>query len=195
MAGKILDNGMAVTLGIVGVVAVAGALAKRGSAARMPRMPRMGKLATMKKPVAYRYRRTPTKPGMYKNVEMPGSLLSKQYAGQTFTVDVNTDDAAWTKGAWLVTVGSGYQAGYFLVFGQSEDDALANAIDLAAEVAPGWTTEPGDPDLEEALEQYDGEGYATDDGAVYFGHFDSLGIERLGADARTLLAEKGISLR
>ena len=195
MAGKILDNGMAVTLGIVGVVAVAGALAKRGSAARMPRMPRMGKLATMKKPVAYRYRRTPTKPGMYENVEMPGSLLSKQYAGQTFTVDVNTDDANWTKGAWLVTVGSGYQAGYFLVFGQSEDDALANAIDLAAEVAPGWTTQPGDPDLEEALEQYDGEGYATDDGSVYLGHFDTLRIERLGADARTLLAEKGISLR
>ena len=174
---------------------ISGDSAKRGSAARMPRMPRMGKLATMKKPVAYRYRRTPTKPGMYENVEMPGSLLSKQYAGQTFTVDVNTDDANWTKGAWLVAVGSGYQAGYFLVFGRSEDDALANAIDLAAEVAPGWTTQPGDPDLEEALEQYDGEGYATDDGSVYLGHFDTLRIERLGADARTLLAEKGISLR
>jgi hypothetical protein len=34
MAGKILDNGMAVTLGLVGVVAAAGAVAKRGSAAR-----------------------------------------------------------------------------------------------------------------------------------------------------------------
>ena len=34
MAGKILDNGMAVTLGLVGVVAAVGAVAKRGSAAR-----------------------------------------------------------------------------------------------------------------------------------------------------------------
>lgn len=37
MAGKILDNGMAVTLGLVGVVAAAGAVAKRGSAARTSR--------------------------------------------------------------------------------------------------------------------------------------------------------------
>jgi hypothetical protein len=34
MAGKILDNGTLVTLGIVGVVAAVGAVAKRGSAAR-----------------------------------------------------------------------------------------------------------------------------------------------------------------
>ena len=187
---KILDNGMAVTLGLVGAVAAAGVFAKRGSAARMPR-----KLAKMKKPVAYRYRRTPTKPGMYKDVEMPGSLLSHAYKGQTFSVDVNTADAAWSKGAWLVTVGSGYQSAHFLVFGQSEDDAFANALDLAAEVAPGWVTYPGDPDLEEALEQYEGSGYATDDGSVYLGHFDALHIQRLGAEARKLLAEKGISLK
>ena len=181
MAGKILDNGALVTLGLVAAVAAVGTLAKRGSAARMPRMPRMGKLATMKKPVAYRYRRTPTKPGMYKNVEMPGSLLSKQYAGQTFTVDVNTDDAAWTKGAWLVTVGSGYQAGHFLVFGQSEDDALANAIDLAVEVAPGWTTEPGDPDLEEFIEVGTGDREEADAfqqrDAFVFGEFEDPSVE------------------
>ena len=186
MTSKILDNGTFLSLGLVGAVAAAGALAKRGS---MAKHPKTGKT------IAYRYRRTPAKPGMYTNVEMPGSLLSKQYAGQTFTVDVNTDDAAWTKGAWLVTVGSGYQSGHFLVFGKSENDALANALDLAAEVAPGWVTYPGDKDLEEALEKYDGEGYATDDGSVYLGHFDTLRIQRLGAEARTLLAEKGISLK
>ncbi len=35
MAGKILDNGTLVTLGLVGVVAAAGAVVKRGSAARV----------------------------------------------------------------------------------------------------------------------------------------------------------------
>ena len=195
MANKILDNGTLITLGLVGVVAAVGAANKAGLYGSTGSAARSRKPVKLKKPAVYRYRRTPTAPGMYKNVEMPGSLLSKQYAGQTFTVDVNTDDADWTKGAWLVTVGSGYSAAYFLVFGNSEDTALANALDLAAEVAPGWTTQPGDSDLEEALEKYDGEGYATDDGSVYLGHFDSLGIERLGPEVRTLLAEKGITLR
>jgi len=197
MANKILDNGTLITLGLVGVVAAVGAANKAGLYGSTGSAARSRKPVKLKKPAVYRYRRTPTAPGMYENVEMPKSLWIGQeaYHTDTFIVDVNTNDADWTKNAWLVTVGSGYQAAHFLVFGISENTALANAIDLAAEVAPGWITQSGDPDLEEALEQYDGEGYATDDGSVYLGHFDSLEIQHLGPEVRTLLAEKGISLR
>jgi hypothetical protein len=196
MAGKILDNGTLITLGLVGVVAAVGAANKAGLYGSTGSAARSRKPVKLKKPAVYRYRRTPTAPGMYTDVEMPKSLIDRDaYHTDTFIADVNTNDANWTKGAWIVTVGSGYSAVRFLVFGISENTALANAIDLAVEVAPGWTTESGDPDLEEALEQYDGEGYATEDGSVYLGHFDSLEIQRLGPEVRTLLAEKGISLR
>jgi len=108
-------------------------------------------------------------------------------------VDVNTQDEDWGK-PWLVTVGSGYSSHHFLVFGSSEDSALAHAIETAVVTAPGWTARPGDEHLEEMLREYDGEGYATDDGSVYLGHFDSLHIRRLDNNVRSLLQRHGVSL-
>ena len=131
--------------------------------------------------------------GIYKDISLPAAELGEKHGREMVTVDVNTQDEDWGK-PWLVTVGSGYSSHHFVVFGSSEDSALAHAIETAVVTAPGWTARPGDEHLEESLREYDGEGYATDDGSVYLGHFDSLHIRRIGNDVRPLLKRHGVSL-
>jgi hypothetical protein len=130
------------------------------------------------------------------NVTIPAPILSEgRYPNDTLTVDVNTDGADYGERPYLVTVGSGFNRHDFLVFARAEDDALARALDCAVETAPGWTTAADDPDLIEALENEDEEGYATDDGSVYLGHFDALHIRKLdGAAIRAALAAAGVKL-
>jgi len=167
---NLLEDGTVLTLGLVGAVAAVGALAsRRGSRAMVSE-------------------------GIYKDISLPADELGAGHHGsKMLTVDVNTQDEDWGK-PWLVTVGSGYSGHHFLVFGSSEDSALAHAIETAVVTAPGWTARPGDEHLEEMLREYDGEGYATDDGSVYLGHFDSLHIRRLDNNVRSLLQRHGVSL-
>jgi len=128
------------------------------------------------------------------NVTLPAPLLSDgRYPNDTLTVYVNLDGADYYERPYFVAVGSGFCHAYFLVFARAEDEALARALDVAAELAPGWTTAPDDPDLLEALERYDGEGYYTDNGSVYLGHFDALYVRKLdGSAIRAALAAVGI---
>jgi hypothetical protein len=167
---NLLEDGTVLTLGLVGAVAAVGALAsRRGSRAMVSE-------------------------GIYEDISLPADELGAGHHGsKMLTVDVNTQDEDWGK-PWLVTVGSGYSGHHFLVFGSSEDSALAHAIETAVVTAPGWTARPGDEHLEEMLREYDGEGYATDDGSVYLGHFDSLHIRRLDNNVRSLLQRHGVSL-
>jgi len=130
----------------------------------------------------------------YDNVTLPAPLLSEgRYPHDTRTVYVNLDGADYDELPYLVTVGSGYSYADFLVFGRCEEDALNRALDIAAKLAPGWTTAADDPDLLEALEEYDGEGYYTDDGSVYLGHYDALHVRKLDTAAiRAALIAVGI---
>jgi hypothetical protein len=130
------------------------------------------------------------------NVTLPAPLLSEgRYPHDTRAVYVNLDGADYGERPFLVTVGSGYSYDDFLTFGRDEESALARALDVAAELAPGWTTAPDDADLQEALERYDGEGYYTDDGSVYLGHFDTLHVRALDTAAiRAALEAAGIAL-
>jgi hypothetical protein len=130
----------------------------------------------------------------YDNVTLPAPLLSEgRYPHDTRTVYVNLDGADYDERPHLVTVGSGYSYVDFLVFGRCEEDALNRALDVAVELAPGWTAAADDPDLQEALELYEGEGYYTDDGSVYLGHFDALHVRALDAAAiRAALVAVGI---
>ena len=131
--------------------------------------------------------------GIYKDISLPAAELGEAYGRDMLKVDVNTQDEDWTT-PWLVTVGSGYSGHHFVVFGNSEDSALAHAIETAVITARGLTARRGNKQLEESLREYDGEGYVTDDGMVYLGHFDSLHIRRLGNDVRPLLQRHGVSL-
>lgn len=130
----------------------------------------------------------------YDNVSLPAPLLSEgRYPNDTRTVYLNLDGDDYEEPPYLVTVGSGYSYVDFLVFGRCEEDALNRALDVAVKLAPGWTTAADDPDLIEALEEYDGEGYYTDDGSVYLGHYDALGIRKLDTAAiRAALVAAGI---
>jgi len=130
----------------------------------------------------------------YDNVTLPAPLLSEgRYPNDTRTVYVNLDGADYGERPHLVTVVSGYCHADFLVFARAEDDALNRALDVAVKLAPGWTTAADDADLIEALEHYDGEGYYTDDGSVYLGHYDALHVRELDAAAiRAALAAVGI---
>ena len=128
------------------------------------------------------------------NISLPAPILSEgRYPNDTRTVYLNLDGADYGERPYLVTVGSGYGYADFLVFARDEDTALARALDVAAELAPGWTTAADDADLIEALERYDGEGYYTDDGSVYLGHFDALHVRALDtAEIRAALVAVGI---
>ncbi len=133
-----------------------------------------------------------------KGVPVPMALLygKGERAGDTEKVDVNLSDIDFRKRAWAVTVGSGFSHHTFVVFAQGEEDALDNALDAAVETAPGWTTKPGNKDLEEAIDNgWEGESYYTTDGSVYLGPYDGLSLQKLNyADTIAALAAAGVPL-
>jgi hypothetical protein len=137
---------------------------------------------------------------VFSGVPLPVALLhggaAAHWAADTENADVNLNDITYAKKAWAVVVGSGYSHHTFVVFARGEEAALNAALDAAVDTAPGWVTEPGDKDLEEAIESgYDGESYYTDDGSSYLGPYDGLSLTRLDYNATlTALAAAGVPL-